>query len=470
VGNRGRRHFRPEDQRSDQLTPVQLPLASWSRRAYALVIDLGIVVAGEGIAVGIIAAAGFHGIGGFVLTIALIALPVLFYCWQAVVRQAAIGKTIGKSIVGLSLVDDADGLSPTERTCARRLVAHLVDVVSVVGLLRPLWQPEHKTFADSYLATRVVEGDPILPPADEMKTVSLRHPGRWLAAAAVFVLVGMLARFLVTNKKLHWDVVGKNLHASVVLDGLLVTLELTAIAMVIGVGLGIVLAIMRLSPNPIVSGAAWTYIWIFRGTPVLVQLVVWFNLAAVIPRVSLGVPFGHEFFGGSSNTLITSFTAAILGLGLNEAAYMAEIVRAGVLSVDQGQTEAAQALGMNRIRIMRRIVLPQAMRVIVPPTGNETISMLKTTSLVSVISGNDLFRSVQNIYNNTYQIIPNLIVASLWYLVITSLLTAAQYYVERYYARGSSRELPPTPLSRLFRNAARFHTVVNRDGSGGAIA
>jgi polar amino acid transport system permease protein len=289
-----------------------------------------------------------------------------------------------------------------------------------------------------------------------------------VAAAGVFIVIGMLAHFLVTNKKFHWDVVGQNLHTSAVLDGLLVTLELTAIAMLIGVLLGIVLAIMRLSPNPIVSGAAWTYIWVFRGTPVLVQLIVWFNLAAVLPRISFGVPFGHEFFGGTSNSIITSFTAAILGLGLNEAAYMSEIVRAGVLSVDQGQTEAAQALGMNRIRIMRRIVLPQAMRVIVPPTGNETISMLKTTSLVLVISLGDLLYSVQSIYSRTYQIIPNLIVASIWYLIVTSILTAGQYYVERFYARGSSRDLPPTPLAKLFRNASRFHAVANRDVSGGA--
>jgi polar amino acid transport system permease protein len=451
----------------DSRTPDGQPLAPWSKRAYAFAVDLAIVVIGEAIAVGIIAVAGLHGIGGVVLQCALIALPILFYSWQAVVRQAAIGKTIGKSVAGISLVDDADGLSPTEGTCFRRLLAHLVDLVSLIGYFRPLWQPQHKTFADSYLATRVVEGDPRVPPPEEMKTVPLRHPGRWAAAAVVFILVGMLVRALVTNHKLRWDVVAKDLTASVVVHGLLVTLELTAIAMVIGIGLGAVLAVMRLSPNPIVSGAAWTYIWVFRGTPVLVQLIIWFNLAAVFPRISFGVPFGHTFFGGSSNSVITTFVAAILGLGLNEAAYMAEIVRAGVLSVDQGQTEAAQALGMNRLRIMRRIVLPQAMRVIVPPTGNETISMLKTTSLVLVISGNDLLYAVQSIYSRTYQVIPNLIVASIWYLIVTSILTAGQFYIERYYARGSSRDLPPTPLAKLIRQAARFHTVANRDGSGG---
>jgi polar amino acid transport system permease protein len=487
VGPRGRRHHRPEDQRSDQLTPSTpgaaapagpiatgapgfrtsptLALAPWSRRAYAFAIDLGIVLVGEAIAIGIIAIAGLHGIGGLVLKIALIAAPVLFHCWQAVVRQAAIGKTIGKSVAGISLVDDADGLSPTERTCFRRLLAHLLDLVSLVGFFRPLWQPERKTFADTLTATRVIEGDPILPPPEEMKTVPLRHPGRWAAAVVVFIVIGMLVHAVVTNHKFRWDIVGKNMTTSVVLDGLLVTLELTAIAMAIGIALGIVLAVMRLSPNPIVSGAAWSYIWVFRGTPVLVQLIIWFNIAAVFPRVSLGVPFGHEFFGGSSNTIITSFFAAILGLGLNEAAYMSEIVRAGVLSVDQGQTEAAQALGMNRLRIMRRIVLPQAMRVIVPPTGNETISMLKTTSLVIVISLGDLLYSVQSIYSRTYQTIPNLIVASLWYLIITSILSGGQFYVERYYNRGSSRQLPPTPLARIFRSKLKFHAVANRDGS-----
>jgi polar amino acid transport system permease protein len=206
---------------------------------------------------------------------------------------------------------------------------------------------------------------------------------------------------------------------------------------------------MRLSANPLLSGASWAYIWFFRGTPVLVQLLFWYNLAALFPQISLGVPFGPAFVHGSANSLITALTASILGLGLNEGAYMAEIVRAGILSVDHGQVEAAQALGMTRAVTMRRIILPQAMRVIVPPTGNETISMLKTSSLASVITVTELLYAVQLIYSVNFKTIPLLIVASLWYLIATSVLTVGQYFVERHYARGSARALPPTPLQRL---------------------
>jgi polar amino acid transport system permease protein len=277
----------------------------------------------------------------------------------------------------------------------------------------------------------------------------------------------MIAHSVATNPKFQWHVVWQNMTQRVVLDGLLVTLELTVIAMAIGIALGVVLAIMRLSPNPVVSTASWLYIWIFRGTPVLVQLLFWFNVGVLYSHISVGVPFGVHFFSGTSNTVITSFTAAILGLGLNEGAYMSEIVRAGVLSVDAGQTEAAQALGMNRLRIMRRIVLPQAMRVIIPPTGNETISMLKTTSLVSVISLSDLLFGAQTIYDRTYQTIQLLIVASLWYLIVTSILSVGQYYVERRYSRGSARALPPTLIERFWRNATTFHAAANRDGSQG---
>jgi polar amino acid transport system permease protein len=222
--------------------------------------------------------------------------------------------------------------------------------------------------------------------------------------------------------------------------------------MAVGIVLGVLLAVMRLSPNPLVSGASWIYIWVFRGTPVLVQLLFWNFISALYPRIALGIPFGPAFYHASANTLITPFAAAILGLGLNEGAYMAEIVRAGILSVEEGQTEAAQALGMTRLLTMRRIVLPQAMRVIIPPTGNETISMLKTSSLVSVIAYTELLYSVQLIYAVNYQQIPLLMVASLWYLLVTTVLSFGQYYVERYFGRGASRGLPETPLQRLRRN------------------
>jgi len=213
---------------------------------------------------------------------------------------------------------------------------------------------------------------------------------------------------------------------------------------------------MRLSPNPLVSTASWIYIWLFRGTPVLVQILLWYNVAALYPRLSLGVPFGPQFIHLNAATYITPFVAGMLALGLNEGAYMAEIVRAGIISVEEGQTEAAQSLGMTRLQTMRRIVLPQAMRVIVPPTGNETISMLKTTSLVSVIATTDLLYSVQLIYSVNYRTIPLLLVASIWYVIVTTVLSIGQFYLERHFGRGVSRDLPATPLQRLRRNLLSF--------------
>jgi polar amino acid transport system permease protein len=287
------------------------------------------------------------------------------------------------------------------------------------------------------------------PARGELPVVPVRHPGRWVAAAVVLVLVAMLAHWLVATKGLRWDVVGDYLFNSAILTGVRRTIILTIIAMLIGIVFGILLAVMRLSPNPIVSGFSWLYIWFFRSTPVLVQLLFWYNLPAVMKSLSLGVPFGPSWFHTDPKTAITQLTAAILGLGLNEAAYVAEIARAGILSVDEGQTEAAQALGMTRLQTMQRIVLPQAMRVIIPPTGNETISMLKTTSLASVIGYAELLFTAQIIYGRTFQTIPLLITASIWYIVVTSLLYVGQYYLERYFARGSARSLPRTPLQRI---------------------
>ena len=287
---------------------------------------------------------------------------------------------------------------------------------------------------------------------EEIRAVPVRHPGRWVATALILLFAASLIRSVATNKHIEWHVVGQFLFDQRVLEGVVVTLELTAVAMAVGVVLGVVLAITRLSPNPLVSGASWLYIWFFRGTPVLVQLLFWFNISAIYPRISLGLPFvGVEFVHGSANTVITSFVAAVLGLGLNEGAYMAEIVRAGIISVGEGQTDAAQSLGMSRLQIMRRIVLPQAMRVIIPPTGNETISMLKTTSLAIVIALTppELLGAVQNIYSVNFKPIQLLIVASIWYLAMTSVLYIGQYYLERYYARGAARELALTPLQRI---------------------
>ena len=271
------------------------------------------------------------------------------------------------------------------------------------------------------------------------------------------VVAAWSAQLIATNAKFQWDIVGQYFTSSQVLSGLLTTLELTVVAMAIGIALGIVMAVMRLSPNPLVAGLSWLYVWFLRGTPVLVQIIFWNFFSILFPDVGIGIPFGPTFFHLNGNSLIVPFVAAILALGLNEAAYMAEIVRAGIISVDQGQTEAAQALGMTRLQTLRHIVLPQAMRVIVPPTGNETISMLKTTSLVSVIAYTELLYSVQTIYDRTYQIIPLLMVAVIWYLIVTSVLTIGQFYVERYFARGTVRELPPTPLQRLRRLLFTFH-------------
>lgn len=270
----------------------------------------------------------------------------------------------------------------------------------------------------------------------EEPIVRLRHPGRWVAAVALVVLAVMFVNFVATSPKLRLDLVVGYLFERSILQGLLVTLELTALAMLVGVGLGTVLAIMRLSNNPMLRGVATGYVAVFRGTPILVQLLFWFFLGTVLPQISLGIPFGPEFFTISTNTLITQFAAAILGLGLNEAAYMAEIVRAGISSVDKGQTEAAQALSMSPWLSYRRIVLPQAARLIVPPTANEVISMLKLTSLALVIGLPELTTTVQLIYGRNFQQIPLLIVASIWYLALTTILTLIQSRIERRTSRG----------------------------------
>jgi polar amino acid transport system permease protein len=292
---------------------------------------------------------------------------------------------------------------------------------------------------------------------DEIKAIPVRHPGRWVAAAIILYLSAALVKSVATNPRFEWGIIRHYFTSSRVLQGLVTTLELTVLCMAIGIVIGILLAVMRLSANPLVSGASWLYIWLFRGTPVLVQILFWGFIAALYPTLSLGIPLGPQFVHFSANSAITPFVAGMLALGLNEGAYMAEIVRAGIISVEEGQTEAAQSLGMTRLQTMRRIVLPQAMRVIVPPTGNETISMLKTTSLVSVIAVTDLLYSVQLIYAVNYKTIPLLIVASIWYLIVTTVLSFGQYYLERYFGRGAARELPPTPLQRLRRNVLIRH-------------
>ena len=260
--------------------------------------------------------------------------------------------------------------------------------------------------------------------------------GRWLATAAMLLAAAWFAWVVAINPNFEWPVVAQYFTASAILRGLGVSLGLTVIAMAIGAALGLLLAVARLSPSrPLHAGAA-LYIWFFRGTPLLVQLIFWYNLSTLFPTVAIGIPFGPNFAVWNTNDLISPVTAAIAGLGLNEAAYMAEIIRGGLLSVPRGQWETAQAFGMTHSHALRRIILPQAMRAIIPPTGNQLISMIKATSLVSVIAMADLLYSVQAVYNRTFQVIPLLMVAVIWYLLVTSILNVVQGAIERYYARS----------------------------------
>lgn len=262
--------------------------------------------------------------------------------------------------------------------------------------------------------------------------------GQWVTRIIVVLMAISVAQFLVTNPRFQWEIVFEWFRAPSIIRGLWNTLWLAAVAMVLGTALGIVFAVMRMSRNRLLNGFAAVYIWFFRGTPVLVQLIFWFNMAALLPTISLGLPFGGPSVKTwATNDLITPVTAAILGLGLNEAAYMAEVFRGGLLSVPKGQHEAARAFGMTPTRALRRVVLPQAMRSIIPPTGNQLISMVKATSQVSVIAMSDLLYTVQSVYNRTFQTIPLLLVAVLWYLIVTSILNVLQSFIESYYARGS---------------------------------
>lgn len=266
--------------------------------------------------------------------------------------------------------------------------------------------------------------------------IPLRHPGRGLMTCVVLVLLAMLVHGLVTNSRYQWSVVGDYFFSHEILSGLLRTLELTALAMTLAAVLGVVLALMRQSGARVVSLTANAYIWFFRGTPLLVQLIFWYNIAALYPSLSIGIPFGPAFVHGNANSLVGGFAVAVIGLGLNEGAYMCEIVRGGLLSVEKGQSEAATALGMTSRLTFQKIVFPQAIRVMIPAVGNELIGMLKYTSLVSVLSLPELLYSAQIIYSQTFQTMPLLIVASLWYLIVTTVLTIVQTYVERYYGRG----------------------------------
>lgn len=288
--------------------------------------------------------------------------------------------------------------------------------------------------------TKQKSSPPTGDPFDAAAAVKRPQVRLWIAALIVAVLVAQAAKFVATNPAFAWPVVAEYFTSVYVLEGLAATLQLTVICMTLGILGGIVLAAMRLSKSKPLSAVSSTIVWVLRSVPLLVQLIFWYNLAALLPRISIGIPFGPEFLSAETNDLITPLVAAIVGLSMHEMAYMAEIIRAGVLAVPEGQIEAALSIGMSRFQTFLRVILPQAARVSLPPTGSQVISMLKATSLVSVIAMRELLYSVQETYNQTFQVIPLLTVAVLWYLIVTSLLALGQMYIERRLGRGYGRQ------------------------------
>ncbi|WP_278498578.1 amino acid ABC transporter permease [Pantoea vagans] len=284
---------------------------------------------------------------------------------------------------------------------------------------------------------------------DDLKIVGKRYYGRWLSALVVLLGVVAMAHSMINNPRFEWQVIAENFTAPSILQGVLMTLQLTAISVVLGFAFGTVLALMRLSSNPVLVAVSWAYTWFFRGVPMLVQLFLWYNIAALYPRIALSIPGLGELWSAQSNALVSPFSAAVIALVMHQSAYTAEIVRAGIQSVGNGQIEAARALGYRPAQIFRHTVLPQAMRAIMPPAGNEIIGQLKTTAVVSVISLQDVLFSAQIIYQRTYEVIPLLLVATLWYLLMTSVLSVGQYYVERYFGRGVTRREKRSLLSSL---------------------
>ncbi|MFD9410570.1 amino acid ABC transporter permease [Streptomyces sp. NPDC059989] len=287
------------------------------------------------------------------------------------------------------------------------------------------------------------------PPGPPERVLPLRRPGRWIGSAVVLVLVSQAAHGLFTNPFYQWDRFAYWFLRPAILDGLWITLQVTAYSAVLGLAGGVLLALGRLSANPVLRWVCWTYIWLLRSVPLIVVLLFLYNLSALYPTLSIGVPFGPAFVSFDESRLATDMVVAVVGLSLAEAAYAAEVVRAGVLSVDQGQHEAAAALGLPKRHQFARIVFPQALRAIVPAYVNLLIGLVKATSLVFYVSLLDLFGSVQGLAS-TYSgdVVPLLLVATVWYVVLTSLVSVVQFYVERYYARGALRTLPPTPFQR----------------------
>ncbi|MCF6522380.1 amino acid ABC transporter permease [Streptomyces sp. JJ36] len=283
---------------------------------------------------------------------------------------------------------------------------------------------------------------------EEPRIVPVRYWGRWAAAAVALVAAGGTLWSLGKNPNLDWPTVGEYLFHPSVFSGLWTTIWLTAAAMVMGQIGGTVVAVMRLSDNPVLSTLAYLFVWAFRGTPILVQIIFWGYLGAFYEQVMIGIPFtGVTFWSAPTSQLVTPTVAALLALGLNEVAYASEVIRGGIQSIDKGQTEAAHSLGMRPGLTLRRIVLPQAMRVIVPPMGNDTVTMLKTTALISVIAGHDLMSNIQDIYAQNYNVIPLLLVAALWYLVLVSALSVPQAWLERRFGRGAG--VADSPFRRL---------------------
>ncbi|GHG19267.1 amino acid ABC transporter permease [Streptomyces filamentosus] len=277
------------------------------------------------------------------------------------------------------------------------------------------------------------------PGADELTVVAVRRPWRWAAVAATAVVLVQFGHGLVTNPGWEWDVFAQYFASEAILRAVWVTLQLTFHGTVLGFALGVVLAFMRLSASPFLRAVAFGYVWAFRSIPLIVQLLFWFNLAYLYGELSIGIPFGPGFFSFDTVGLVGAMSAAVLGLALHQAAYAAEIVRGGVLSVDGGQLEAAAALGIPRLRRLRRIVLPQAMRSILPNAANEIVSLFKGTSIVSVMAIGELFYQVQVVYGRTGRVVPLLMVATVWYVLLTTALSVVQHYVERHYAKGSTR-------------------------------
>jgi polar amino acid transport system permease protein len=272
------------------------------------------------------------------------------------------------------------------------------------------------------------------------------HPGQWVSAAIVIGFVAWLVKTLAENKLISWSTVGHYLFSPDILHGLLGTLELTGVSMALAIVLGFILAALGASTNPVLVWFVRGYVWIFRGVPLIVQLLAWYNLALVFPVLAIGLPFTSWHLQSATNTVVTPFMAAILGLGLHEAAYMAEIVRAGLVAVPHGQTEAALSVGLTRRQAVRTVVLPQTLRVIVPPTGNQLVGLLKASALVYVIGGVELLTTAQRIYSVNFEVMALLIVASIWYLTVVSVLTIGQHFLERRLNRdrvGGDRSAGP---------------------------